>query len=157
MNVFGGSDRKYGEVKLQDSKGSKGGAKGATISIISGGKKGSTKDIIVTSITADVSEKYAALACFNDKNHIYAFGHDAQQSMMRVTCITNVDDQKCSKNGYKKAIEAYKKNRLSKDKVVTVTLGKQTWSGRIISMSTDTYSQELNLQAVTYTILLPEA
>jgi len=148
MYIFGGLNNCFVQARYSMGEG-----RGANISL---GDASLSDNTIVTSVSIRQQEKFATTECFADTNHIYAFGHDAKSSSGSVTVLTNAERPQGDKTGFKKAIEAYEKSRLSKNKLITITLGGQTFRGRLVAMDSQTTNTQLNLQSVTYSVMLSE-
>jgi len=148
MYLFGGLNNCFVQARYSIGQG-----RGANISFDGEALNDNT---IVTSVAIRQSEKFAAIPCFDDVNHIYAFGHDAQNSTAQVTVLTNAEAPQGDRTGFRKAIQMYGDARLSSNKIVTITVGGQTFRGRMPSMSSSTTNTQLNLQSVTYEIMLTE-
>lgn len=149
MTIFGGLDNCFVQAKYSVGQG-----RGAKISFESGG--GLDDNTIVTDFRVRNAEKFASVPCFNDRNHIYSFGHDAQNSVGSVTVLTNIEMPEGDTTGFKTAIKSYKSNRLSAGKRMAVSVGGVVFIGRLVGMETSTSKLELNLQSITYTFIIPE-
>lgn len=148
MYIFGGLSNCFVQARYAMGQG-----RGANISFEGSALSDNT---IVTSVNIRQTEKFAVVPCFNDVNHIYAFGHDAQNSSAQVTVLTNAEMPQGDRTGFSKAIQAYAESRLSTNKMVTLTIGGQTFRGRLPAMGSSTTNTQLNLQSVTYDIMLTE-
>lgn len=148
MYIFGGLSNCFVQARYAMGQG-----RGANISFEGTSLSDNT---IVTSVSIRQAEKFATVACFDDVNHLYAFGHDAQNSVAQVTVLTNAEMPQGDRTGFRKAIQAYAEARLSTNKMVTLTVGGQTFRGRLPAMSSSTTNTQLNLQSVTYDIMLSE-
>ena len=149
MSVVLGITR--GSVKAIDING---GIKSSIIQISGVSSKGSTT--LVSNFSVQDNEKLGMIQCFNNVNHLYAFGHDPENSGFSVTYIAFLGKE-CMKshftpgNAVKDLVSAYNDNKVSKGTLATVSFGGgKTLEGVILNMNIEVFSPELN--AVTVTI-----
>lgn len=118
----------------------------------------SLDNTLVSNFSFNDSEKNAIIQCFNDVNHVYAFGHDPEQSGFSITYITFLGDR-CMENGFKPGwsladiVDSYNDIKLSKkESTVIITFGHGvSLEGIILSLSVSVYETELNAITVTIT------
>lgn len=116
-----------------------------------------TEGALVSSFTASDMEKSTITQCFNNVNHIYAFGHDPDQSGFSVTYLVFLGEA-CMEEDFKdsgnlaKVVKSYNDLKVSRSKAsVDITLGTGlTVVGIILSANVAMYDAEMN--AVTVTI-----
>ena len=115
--------------------------------------------VLVDAFSFSAAEKVSIMQCFQDSNHVYAFGHDPERSAFSVRYAVFLG-QKCMKDAFKpggafsKAIQAYKDNRVSAHTEDTVKLtygdGLQM-SGIITALEVGVLDPQLNAVFVTIT------
>lgn len=112
---------------------------------------------IVFGFSASDAEKHSIIQCFNDTNHIYAFGHDPENSAFSVTYLVFLG-KACMKDGKFSAgsslsdiVNMYNDVKVSKRKAtVDVTYGNGvTQTGIVLSLNMGVHDQELNTVLVT--------
>lgn len=119
-----------------------------------------TTPYFVSNVSFTQREKFQVVQCFNDKNYVYAFGHDPMSSLVDVVFTLFLTDYNGTSfgAGLKTLLGAYGKARLSKkQEYATLTLGTVTLQGFVISMRSATEDGEHNLQSFSVTLLLVEA
>lgn len=151
IRVLGGSRGNFKKVdigKVSDSL------------VVFAGINPSSYSAFVQTVTLNKAEKVGMLQCFNDTNHVYAFGHDPEGSKFSCTMIVFMN--KCDEEGFTegftasgglaKLIEEYEEKRVSNRKQ-TVDLkvddGK-TLTGILVGMSSRVEDPELNMFSVTF-------
>jgi hypothetical protein len=147
MDIFGSSvDCCFVEAKLRK------GVKGVRVSFGSEGDSAFGDETVITAVGFNQREKFSVLPCFNNKNYLYAFGHDAASSTAEVTAITSV----CPDGtGLSKLAKIYKESRASVDGgLATITYGKLAIRGVLVGMTSGTVDARLNLQNVTFSLVL---
>lgn len=112
-----------------------------------------TDNTLVTKIDIGQKERLAVIACFDDRNYVYAFGHNAAESVLDVTLMMSISAES---DALKREFERYEQNRVSKGKLVKITYGSTFLLGYLIEMRSGTVNTELNLQSMLYRILLPK-
>lgn len=116
-----------------------------------------TDGALVSNFTVNDMEKSTITQCFNNVNHIYAFGHDPEQSGFSITYLVFLGEA-CMEDGFKdsgnlaRVVKSYNELKVSNSKAsVDVTLGTGfTVVGIILSVNVAVYEAEMN--AVTVTI-----
>jgi len=117
--------------------------------------------IIVTGITYAQKEKFHLIQCFSDFTYTYAFGHDAQSSMLEIQFVAflvasgGTEWSKIAQhfNDY------YKKIRLIQNpEYAKVYIGSgDPLKGFVVGMKSSTADAHHNLQNFSMTLLLTEA
>lgn len=116
-----------------------------------------TDGALVSNFTVNDMEKSTITQCFNNVNHIYAFGHDPEQSGFSITYLVFLGEA-CMTEGFKdsgnlsKIVKGYNALKVSSKKAsVDITLGTGlTVVGIVLSANVSVYEAEIN--AVTVTI-----
>jgi len=130
---------------------------GASMVYIPGMDTATIKNTLVSNFSFSDSEKNSIIQCFNDVNHIYAFGHDPEQSGFSITYITFLGE-KCMKddkfkpgNSLSELVGAYNDIKVSKyANTIDVMFGNGVMiKGIILSLSVSTYETEFNTVTVT--------
>ena len=124
-------------------------------SIVSVGDLTSVQDsILVQGFSFNDQEKNAIIQCFDDTNHVYAFGHDPENSLFSVTFLVFLGS-KCMKEAFKASgslseiLERYKGMKVSRGATVNVTFGKGvTLVGIVLSAAVQLANPELNTVSV---------
>lgn len=130
----------------------KGGVRGVHLSFGRQGRHERTVESLITAVSFIQKEKVSVLPCFNNKNYVYAFGHDAAASMVEVTALCSVCP---GSNALRDAVQNYARYRVSRNtEMVTVSYGTLAIRGVLVSISSNTVDARLNLQSVTYVLLL---
>ena len=122
--------------------------------------KSSTAPFFISNVSFAQKEKFHVVQCFNDKNYVYAFGHDPMDSLVEVVFTMFLTDYNGASFGasLKTLTRAYGKSRLSQNpNYATLTLGAFTLQGLVVGMRTGTEDAEHNLQSFSVTLLLVEA
>lgn len=118
-----------------------------------------TEGALVSTFTVSDMEKSTITQCFNNVNHIYAFGHDPEQSGFSITYLVFLgeacmEDEKGFRDSgnLARVVKSYNDLKVSVSKAsVDVTLGTGlTVVGIILSANVAVYDAEMN--AVTVTI-----
>lgn len=147
MDIFGTTD----DCCLVEAR-LRGTVKGVHISFGSNNTYSRNVDTLTTAVGFVQKEKISVLPCFNNKNYVYAFGHDAAASMIEVTMLCSVCP---GSSALKRAVDDYNNARVSNNAdMVTVSYGPLAIRGVLVSMSSNTVDAKLNLQSVTYVLLL---
>lgn len=115
---------------------------------------GDTK--LVSNFKISDREKLGIIQCFNDTNHLYAFGHDPENSGFGVTYIAFMGKD-CMESGFeegsavKDLVGEYNAKKVSTTrKTVVVTFAKGcSVEGVVTSMEVDVFSPELNALTIT--------
>lgn len=151
MIIFGGKSNCFSHVNAKVSV-----APGARISF-KGRPMYPIKDTIITEIATTSQEKYSLLTCFNDVNHIFAFGKDIAASTLRVSLVTYIPFHEGGTAwGLPAAFTAYDMGRLSNDVEVWLTIGKLLIKGRLTKMDTTPMGNGSNLQKVVLTLIMED-
>ena len=112
---------------------------------------------LVTNFTMNDTEKATITQCFNNVNHIYAFGHDPDQSVFSVSylvflgsgCMTDDEGFKDSGN-LSDIVQKYNNVKISNGASVDVTFGEfLSVVGIVLSVNVAVYEAELNSVVVT--------
>lgn len=147
MQIFGSDDSCcFVEARLR------GGPRGVRISF-GGGSSDFGAEAIVTDVSFTQREKVSVLPCFNNKNYVYAFGHDAAASTVDITIMVSVCPESTA---ILTATERYRNNRASKGNIATITYGPLAIRGILVGLNSKTMDAKLNLQHVLYTFILVE-
>ena len=119
-----------------------------------------TEGALVSNFTVNDMEKSTITQCFNNVNHIYAFGHDPDQSGFSITYLVFLGEacMEDENGGFKdsgnlaKIVKSYNDLKVSNSKAsVDITMGTGlTVVGIILSANVAVYEAEMN--AVTVTI-----
>ena len=119
-----------------------------------------TQGALVADTGVSKAEKTAILQCFNETNHVYAFGHDPEASQYNVTYLVflqnssscSTADRFSANDAVKKFLQEYNKLKVSKKHAtVDLTMGAETYvSGILVSFNVKVYSAELNMLSVTF-------
>lgn len=115
-----------------------------------------TEGALVLNFYVNDVEKSTITQCFNNVNHIYAFGHDPEQSGFSITYLVFLGEA-CMEEGFKdsgnlaKVVKSYNDLKVSSSKAsVDVTLGTGlTLVGIILSANVTVHDQESNSVTVT--------
>ena len=167
MFVFGtdsseqGSRGAYREVWVNGTD------SGGTTLALSGGtypnrESSQNQPLFVTDISMTQKERFSVVQCFNDRNYVYAFGHDPMGSMLTMrfavflgSCGSGDGD---AYTGLNRLLGMYKDGRLTqslKPAVATIGMAQSIFTGFVVGMSTSTMNAQLNLQSFEVNILLP--
>ena len=111
---------------------------------------------LVSNFRITDNEKLGMIQCFNNTNHLYAFGHDPENSGFSVTYIAFLG-KACMKtafssgNAVKNLVNAYNSKKISATgKTVQMTFGGgKALEGVICSMDVDVFDPEINALTVT--------
>jgi hypothetical protein len=111
--------------------------------------------ILVSNFNFSKNEKTSIIQCFNDVNHIYAFGHDPEGSMFQVTFIAFMS--KCSDyfsdtGNLKTLVDKYDAKRVSKSRsTITATFGKGlSVVGILTNLNAAVFDAEMNALSCTF-------
>ena len=115
--------------------------------------------LLVSNFAVSDREKSSILQCFGGRNHVYAFGHDPDQSAFSVTFFLFLG-KKCmekNKGGFepgellKSIVDKYNEVKVSNRKAtVQVSLGGGvSYTGIVLAMSASVQDAEINLVSVT--------
>lgn len=111
---------------------------------------------LVSNFNVKDNEKLGMIQCFNNTNHIYAFGHDPENSGFGVTYIVFMgkacmDGKFEEGDGVAKMVSAYNSKKVSAyGKPVTVSFANGTSvDGIVCSMDVDTFDPEMNALTIT--------
>lgn len=112
--------------------------------------------ILVVNFNINDIEKSSTIQCFGGINHIYAFGHDPDQSTFAVSYLVFLG-RKCSRTGFVPGSNLstinrrYNSSKVStKRAVVRMTCGGGvSYTGILLGMSASVYDPELNIVSVT--------
>lgn len=117
--------------------------------LIEGGPKG-IDGILSVGFKLTCVEKTGIVQCFNNVNHIYAFGHDPERSNYSLTML--LFPASCGrKMELLRVVQAYNKRKVSKQKAVTITVGGATFKGLVQAMDIAVYDPEINVLQATLT------
>ena len=110
------------------------------------------------------AERFSVLPCFENKNYIFAYGHDLGQSRSQVTLLAFFGSSNCKPGDNTASVTSlvgwYDSNRLCKNgtKVAISILSDSRYStGYLISMSINSYNADLNAATVTFTFLATDS
>jgi len=111
---------------------------------------------LVSNFRVTDNEKLGMIQCFNDTNHLYAFGHDPENSGFSVTYIAFIS-KACSHTSFspgdavKKLVDAYNSKKISATgKTVKMTFGGgKALDGVVCSMDVDVFDPEINALTIT--------
>lgn len=108
------------------------------------------------------AEKVGIIQCFNDYNHVYAFGHDPENSSFAVT-YTVFLGQACMRNSFYDGrgrcyvIKEYLRDRVSKKgDTIRITLGHTGFIGIVRGCDINSADAEINTATVTITGYITE-
>lgn len=124
---------------------------------------GANDKYFVTNVAMTQKERYSIVQCFDDKNYIYAFGHDPASSMITVgfmAFLGRCDSSGTDGDGFQRLLALYSNTRITKYlKPVKVKLGGALTllEGYVVGMSTSTANAEFNLQGFEMNIIVPKA
>lgn len=111
---------------------------------------------LVSNFTVNDVEKSSITQCFNDVNHIYAFGHDPEQSGFSISYLVFLgegcmEDSFSDSGNLNTIVRSYNSLKVSEKKAsVDVTLGKGlTLVGIVLSANVSVYEAELNAVIVS--------
>ena len=167
MFIFGNDRKSRGCFNIFDITTS--GGHGAILSVPQGtygnwpsGTGGPTTadHVVITGLSWGQKEKYHTVQCFSDHAYVYAFGHDALNSVLEVNFVGFlVDTSGTNNSGIVPAFnKMYKDNRVYASPTwVTVSLGATVMKGLLVGMSSATLDPLHNLQNFTAVISLVEA
>lgn len=121
-----------------------------------GSYKADGPNILVSNFQVTDNEKLGIIQCFNDTNHLYAFGHDPQSSAFSLTYIVFMG-QACMRTGFKEGgkvkelVKLYNEGKVSASKkTVTMTFGNGTaLQGVLLSLDVAVYDPEMNALTMT--------
>ena len=124
--------------------------------IVLDGLKTDDSGYLVTDFRFSDMEKVGVIQCFNDYNHIYAFGHDPENSGFSVSFTVFLGD-KCMEGSFKEGsslktvLKKYLDDRVSKKKAtIEITLGQgTTFVGLVQSCEIGNADAEMNMGSVT--------
>lgn len=111
--------------------------------------------VLVSGVSVVDAEKNAIIQCFENRNHIYAFGHDPDNSTFSIdyTVFLGSGCSSAFKAGsrLKAVIAAYNKMKLSRSaRTFTLTIGSSvSVRGIVLSANVSVFSDELNALKVT--------
>lgn len=114
-------------------------------------------DYFISAIQYAQREKFNIVQCFGDRNYVYAFGHDPQNSVMEVTFTAFLTNQSGNQFGNSLALltGAYAASRISKKpQLSTLSIGACSVQGFWIGMGTATADVEHNLQSFTAYVVI---
>lgn len=118
-----------------------------------------TDSYFITNVAFVQKERFSVVQCFNDKNYIYAFGHDPLASMVTVDFTVFMGScDGANSLGLGTLLAMYSVGRLTQSlKPAKVRLGMANIlvEGFIVGMATATYNPEFNLQSFQVNMLLP--
>lgn len=123
---------------------------------------GSKSDsFFITDISLTQRERFSVVQCFDDKNYIYAFGHDPLGSMVTVdfTAFLGTCAASGGGDGLTALLKMYSENRLTSSlKPAKVRLGSGALlvDGFIIGMTTGSHKPEFNLQNFQASLIIPK-
>lgn len=113
---------------------------------------------LVVNFNVNDMEKSSIIQCFNDVNHIYAFGHDPEQSAFSLTYLVYLG-KACMKDdtgGFQAGdalssiVQSYNNIKVSKGSTATVSCGHGvSYLGIVLSANVAVHDPELNLVSVT--------
>lgn len=112
---------------------------------------------LVVNFNVNDMEKSAIIQCFQDVNHIYAFGHDPESSGFSLSYLVYLG-KRCMTDGkfvpgtkLKDIVDSYNAIKLSKRKATaTISCGSGlSYVGIVLSLSASVYDPELNMISVT--------
>ena len=112
---------------------------------------------LVSNFRVNDTEKNGIIQCFGNINHIYAFGHDPDQSGFSVTYIAFLG-QACMRNGFKEGrslkslVAGYNAQKVSNhpDATINMTIGSGlTIRGILLTFDVSVFDAEINAVTVT--------
>ena len=121
-------------------------------------------NLYVADFKVFAAERFSVLPCFENKNYIFAYGHDLGQSRSQATLLVFFGSNDCKPGDgtgqVKRLVGWYDGHRLSGDgsKVDISILGDGKFSsGYLISMAINAYNAELNAATVTFTFMATDS
>lgn len=114
---------------------------------------------LVVNFNINDSEKNSIIQCFGGVNHVYAFGHDPEQSAFSVTYLVFLGE-KCMEDDLggwlpgswlKKIVDDYNKIKISElKKTIQVTCGNGvSYTGIALSLNASVHDPEISMISVT--------
>lgn len=164
MYIFGNDKNMRGcyiETSMTTAKGA-----GAYLSLsgdVIGGAQSRGKGVdpfFISGISMSQHEKFSVVQCFNERNFVYAFGHDPVGSVLNVsltTFLVNPDSQDVG-DGLAQLVKWYKWYRLSanaRQGSCVLTVGSRLKvEGFLVGMETSTVDAAHNLQSFVFKLLI---
>jgi len=112
---------------------------------------------LLTNFTIHLSEKNGIIQCFNEINHIYAFGHDPENSNFTVSYLVFLGkgcmkDKFVAGSALNTFFKGYLDNRVSKKKsVVQITYkGSGYVRGILLDYNVSVFDEEMHAVTVTF-------
>lgn len=130
-------------------------AKRSTVRVI-GADVPTGNGILVVHFNVNDVEKSSTIQCFGGKNHIYAFGHDPDQSTFSVTYLVFLG-ARCSRGTFVPGMNLsllnrrYMNAKVSTRKAVVRMAcgGGVSYTGILLGLSVSMYDPELNVVSAT--------
>lgn len=106
------------------------------------------------------AERFSVLPCFDNRNYVFAYGHDIGQSRSTVTCLCFFGGAKCTGGtgptdvGLLTAFyDGWRLSEYGKRVGVQILSDGKFSSGYLISMQVKGYSADLNAATITFTFM----
>jgi hypothetical protein len=130
--------------------------------VLAGLKQSPQAPFFVTHVGFAEKERFNVVQCFNDRNYVYAFGHDPQSSMVSVHYTAFLARPDAGVSGSKPTVttflETYDKARLSKSLTrADLHIANTLLHGFVVGMESSTQNPETNTQSFQIVLLLTEA
>lgn len=114
--------------------------------------------MLLTDFRTRFQEKNAIIQCFNEINHVYAFGHDPDNSTFSATFLVFLGRQCMTDNTFtpgprvKEFVRTYLNQRVSQKKTtVKITWQSVTYvKGILLGFDFASYDEEMNMATVTF-------
>ena len=114
--------------------------------------------VILTNFNLQFHEKNSVVQCFNEINHVFAFGHDPDNSTFSATFMVFLGKQCMKDNKFvpgprmKELFQMYLTRRASQQKAtIKITYqGVGYVKGILLDFNVSTYDEELNAATVTF-------
>ncbi len=138
------------------------GGRGAYLQFAGGGllpNAGGVDPYVVTGVSFQQRDRVHIVQCFNNANHVYAFGHDPASSMIKVAYTTFLVD----KNGtgpsttIASMLSTYNANRVSVNQsYARLVIAGSTLKGFVTELGSTTMDSSYNMQSFEFTLLATE-
>jgi hypothetical protein len=120
---------------------------------------GGVDPYLVTGVSFQQRDRVHIVQCFNNANHVYAFGHDPASSMIKVaytSFLTNAAGSAPSQ-AIPDMLSTYNANRVSVNQnYARLVIGGSTLKGFVTELGATTMDASYNLQSFEFTLLATE-
>lgn len=120
---------------------------------------GGVDPYVVTGVAFQQRDRVHIVQCFNNANHVYAFGHDPASSMIKVAYTAFLTDStgRQSSTAIPDMLSQYNANRVSVNQsYARLVIGGSTLKGFVTEMGSTTMDASYNLQSFEFTLLATE-